>query len=97
MAEDLALAGIAAPPPEAEPDEEDFEVWPEVWESCIWFLKLQRRWVFNNFTGKRIRLDDEVAMSRLKLAGIKRKTRAIIMDDLLVMEAAVLEVFKSND
>lgn len=92
MAEDLALAGIAAPPPEAEPDEDDFEVWPEVWESCTWFIKLQRRWIFNAYTGHRVRLDDQVVMSRLKLAGIKKEKRQIIMDDLLAMESAALEI-----
>lgn len=48
--------------------------------------------MFNPMDGKRIRLDDLAVLARLKLAGVKKSKRRIIMEDLLAMEDAVLEV-----
>lgn len=71
---------------------DDFEVWEENWESLFWFLKLGRRWIFNPMDGRRIRLDDGAVMVQLKLHVAKKAKLKIIMDDLLEMEAAALEV-----
>jgi len=53
---------------------------------------MQRRWIFNAFTGHRVRLDDQAVMGQLKLYVAKKSKRQKIMDDLLAMEAAALEV-----
>lgn len=91
--QDLALAGIKRPPPlQQAADDDAFEIWEENVESLNWFLDFSRRWVFNPMDGKRIRLDDLVVLARLKAAGVKKSKRHIIMEDLLAMEHAVLEV-----
>lgn len=95
MESDLILAGLTPPPTviTATDDEgDDFEVWEENWESLEWFLKLSRRWVFNQFNGKRLRFDDQAAMTQFKIHGVKKAKRQAIMDDLLAMEDVVLEV-----
>lgn len=74
-------------------DGEDFEVWEENWESVCWFLQMDRRWVFNMYSGQRVRLDDQAVMVHLKLHISKKPERRKIMEDLLIMEQAALEVF----
>ena len=84
--------GMAYVAPEGEADGDDFEVWEENWESVIWFLRMSRRWVFSPMDGSRIRLDDQAVMLQLKLQVSKKSKRQKIMDDLLAMEDAALEV-----
>ena len=74
-----------------EDDAEPFGVWPKNWETVAWFMRLQRRWVVGQMGGY-IRLDDQAIHAQMALAGVKKKRRASIMDGLLVMEAAALEI-----
>lgn len=93
MDEDLQLACIKRPADAgADDDEEVVEVWEENWESFVWFTRLWRRWVFNQLNGQRIRIDEQAALTHLKIAGIKKKRRRTIMEDLLAIEPAVLKV-----
>ncbi|MDD4947207.1 MAG: DUF1799 domain-containing protein [Gallionella sp.] len=77
----------------AEVEAQDFEVWEENWESFCWFIRLGRRWIFNQNDGSRICLDDAAIQAQFEIFGIKRKKRAAIMADLLEMERAALEAF----
>ena len=99
MAKDLALAGIAPSQPAAasSEDEDDFELWEENLESYNWFVKLSRRWVFNQFDGSRIRLDDVAIQVQFEIYGLKKSKRKTIMDDLLAMEFAALEVLNAKE
>ena len=92
MAEDLRLAGVKSAPCEGQGDDGDFAVYPENWESLEWFLRMHSRWIFNPFNGRRIRFDDVAVLAQLKVHGVKKSTRKIIMEDLLEMESAALEV-----
>lgn len=95
MAKDLALAGIQQPSPQSS-QEEHFEVWEENLESFTWFARMDLRWIFNQRNGKRIRLDDRAVLAQLKTFGVKKSKRKIIMDDLLAMETAALEVWRNE-
>lgn len=93
MDEDCKKFGIKPPRTDAEDDSDDFELWEENQDSFNWFVKMNRRWIFNPMDGKRIRLDDHAVAAQLDLYGVKKSKRKIIMDDLLAMETAALEVF----
>jgi hypothetical protein len=99
VANDLKLAGIQPPPTAAanSDDEDDFELWEENLESWEWFIKMGRRWVFNSFDGSRIRFDDVAIQVQFEIHGIKKSKRKNIMDDLLAMEAAALEVLNTKE
>lgn len=51
-----------------------------------------RRWIFNPLDGRRVRLDDHAVSIQLKLSGLKKSKQRAIMNDLLEMETAALEV-----
>lgn len=93
----MRLSGLKLPPRAASADDdEDFELWEENRESWEWFTKLWRRWIFNQPSGHRVRLDDLAVMAQFEIFGVKKSKRKIIMGDLLEMETAVLEVLRSE-
>jgi hypothetical protein len=93
--EDCRLFGVQRESA-ATDDGEDFEVWEQNWEILNWFLKMERRWIFDPMYGKRVRLDDQAVAAQLKIYGVKKAKRKIIMDDLLAMETAALEVLNRD-
>lgn len=96
MDEDCKRFGIKRSQRNDDEDSDVFEVWEENWESFNWFLNMNRRWVFNPMDGKRIRLDDQAVVAQLKLSGLKKSKQRTIMDDLLAMETAALEVLNKD-
>lgn len=99
VASDLALAGLSMPPRAAEVEEDEevvFELWEENLDSYNWFVRLARRWVFNQFDGSRIRLDDVAVATQFAIFGLKKSKRKALLEDLLVMESAALEVLNKK-
>lgn len=83
---------------QAEPEElELFGVMRENAEACEWFMKLQRRWVIAEMSGRHVRFDDQAIESQMKLRGVKKKHRAQLLDQLMVMESAALEVLNKPE
>jgi hypothetical protein len=59
-------------------------------------MRLQRRWVRDDFNGKFVRLDDLVIQAHFEIYRVKEKRRADLMGDLLAMEEAAIEVLNSE-
>lgn len=77
---------------QAEPeDPELFGIHPDNVEAINWFLHMQRRWVISMGGGYQ-RLDDQALLAQMKLRGVKKKRRAVLLDQLMVMESAALEI-----
>lgn len=55
-------------------------------------MALQRRWVVSEMNGHYCRLDDQAILAQMDMRGIKKKHRAQLLDQLLVMESAALEI-----
>lgn len=76
--------------------EADFEVHEDAWESWLFFLKVCRQWRYvavsagMGMTSVRHALDWCGIESVIRLSGIKRSRWAGLLDDLLVIEEAVL-------
>ena len=60
-------------------------------------MSLQRRWVISAMSGQRLRLDDQAIESQMKLRGTKKKHRARLLDQLMEMESAALEVLNKPE
>lgn len=89
--------GIAYVAQEGEADDDDeFEIWPENWETFSIFMRMQRRWVRGAMGGEYLRLDDQAILAQFEIYQVKKKQRAGIMDDLLAMEEAALEVLNAE-
>lgn len=95
-----ALDGMNISLPEdvrAEPEEpERFGIFRENGEACEWFLRMQQRWVIAEMSGRHVRFDDQAIESQMKLRGVKKKHRAQLLDELMVMESAALEVLNKE-
>lgn len=82
---------------EAAAPQDDFEVFEDVWESWLFFLKVQRQWVFvpvNDGMGVssvRISLNWPAIESVVRLKRIDPECWDGLVDDLLVIEGAVLK------
>lgn len=81
----------------AEPEEpEHFGIFPDNAEAVGWFMALQRRWVMSEMSGQYLRLDDAALLAQMELRGVKKKHRAELLDQLMHMEAAALEVLNKS-
>lgn len=76
---------------------ECFGIYPENADACEWFLRMERRWVIAEMSGRHVRFDDHALESQMKLRGIKKKHRAELLDQLMVMESAALEVLNKPE
>lgn len=85
--------GVQAEPEEPEP----FGVMRENAEACEWFMLMQRRWLVSEMSGRYLRFDDQAIKSQMKLRGVKKKHRAALLDQLMVMESAALEVLNKPE
>lgn len=78
-------------------EEDAFEVHADVWENWLFFLKVQRQWVFvpvsagMGVSSRRIGLNWSGIRSVVLLSGVKRKRWEGLVDDLLVIEETVLK------
>lgn len=79
-----------------------FEVHEDAWESWLFFLKVQRQWLFVPVTravgmggvavdAQRMSLNWSGVRSMVMLTGVKKKRWSGLIDDLLVIESAVLD------
>ena len=81
-----------------DPDEEDvYEVHADVWDNWLFFLKVQRQWVFvpvsagMGVSAQRMSLNWGGVRSVMLLCGVKRSAWSGLVDDLLVIEETVLK------
>lgn len=98
---DAALDGMNISLPEdaqAGPEpSEHFGVMPDNWESVGWFMLMQRRWQVSEMSGQYRRLDDGALLAQMELRGVKKKHRARLLDELMTMESAALEVLNKPE
>lgn len=81
---------------QAEPEEpEHFGVRPDNQEAIGWFLLMQRRWQTSD--GHYIRFDDQAIEAQMRMRGVKKEHRARLLDELMVMESAALEVLNKPE
>lgn len=79
-----------------EPEEpEHFGVYPDNQEVIGWFLLMQRRWQVSE--GHYLRLDDAALLAQMELRGVKKKHRTRLLDELMTMESAALEVLNKAE
>lgn len=72
----------------------DCEIHQDNWDSVMFFLKVQTQWVHasGGIGAVRVGLNHPAVESNMRMRGIKRSQQQALMDDLLVMELAVLDV-----
>jgi len=56
---------------------------------------MQRRWIVGAWGGYQ-RLDDQAIVAQMRARGIKKKKRIELLDGLLIMEAAALEILNRD-
>lgn len=61
------------------------------------FIALNRRWLIAEMSGSYLRLDDQAIKVQMGLRGIKKKHRAKLLDQLMVMESAALEILNKTE
>lgn len=76
---------------------ESFGIHPGNHKAVGWFLLMQRRWVVSEMSGCYQRLDDQALQAQMQMRGIKNKHRAKLLDQLMVMESAALEVLNKPE
>lgn len=71
---------------------EDFEVWPENWESWMFFLSVQSQWAYvsNGMEAVRVCLPANRLESEMNMRQVPRRRRVALLDDLRTVERAVL-------
>lgn len=75
--------------PESELKPADYEVWPECWEAVQMFLRCQTQWRIGGMGGA-VGLDYGAVAWLFRLHEVK--DQRALLEDLQVMEAAVLDV-----
>ncbi|WP_194720824.1 DUF1799 domain-containing protein [Noviherbaspirillum malthae] len=70
-----------------------FEVWEENWESFLFFDSVRTQWVYVSGLagGVRVGLDYGRVEATMRMEGIPRKKHKALLDDLRIMEFAVLK------
>lgn len=76
------------------PQRPDFEVHADNWDSVMFFLKVQTQWLYASGGMGMVRLgfNHPALETNMRVRGIKRAKQEALLDDLLAMELAVLEV-----
>ncbi|OGA98121.1 MAG: hypothetical protein A3E79_11730 [Burkholderiales bacterium RIFCSPHIGHO2_12_FULL_61_11] len=88
---EVALAQEEAEEAEESLEQVDFEVHEDGWESWLFFLKVQTQWVFRGMAGDRAGLNNAAVEATMRMAGVKRARQSALLDDLQLMELAVLK------
>lgn len=82
----------ALPSTPAKPADPECEVWEENWPSWLFFLKVQTQWIWTSgMAVVRMGLNYPAVESTLRMAGIPRRQWPALLDDLQVIEVAVLD------
>lgn len=76
---------------QAAPEQDEFEVYEDCWESVMFFLRVQTQWVHKGMDERRAGLNNTAVESTMRMTGVKRAAQAELLEDLQVMERAVLE------
>lgn len=76
---------------------ESFGVFEENIKALNLFLNLNRRWLIAEMSGSYLRLDDQAIKVQMELRGIKQKHRAKLLDQLMAMESAALEILNKAE
>lgn len=74
---------------------EDCEVWEDNWESAMLFLAVSTQWIVSPM-GQYVGINYTALESTMRMAGIKKKKRASLFDDVGIMESAALEVLRDR-
>ena len=72
----------------------DCELHADNWDSVMFFLKVQTQWVYasGGLGSSRLGFNHPALEANMRMRGIKRSKQEALMDDMLAMELAVLEV-----
>lgn len=72
----------------------DCELHADNWDSVMFFLKVQTQWLYASGGMGMVRLgfNHPALETNMRVRGIKRAKQEALLDDMLVMELAVLEV-----
>lgn len=73
------------------PEPTDFEVHEDCWESVLFFLRVQTQWVCRGMDGARAGLNYAGVEAAMRMDGVKRARQSALLDDLQLMERAVLK------
>ncbi len=73
-------------------NDEDFAVWPENWQTVRIFLSLSRCWRQDGMSGQFFGIPRADIESTLTMWNVRRTQKRAILDNLVVMEGAALEV-----
>lgn len=73
-------------------NDEDFTVWPENWQTVRIFLLLSRCWRQDSMSGQFLGIPRADIESTLNMWNIRRPQKRAILDNLVVMEGAALEM-----
>ena len=76
---------------------ECFGIFPDNGEAIGWFMLMQRRWVVDGMSGHHQRLDEGALLAQMELRRVKKNHRAALLDQLMVMESAALEVLNKPE
>lgn len=90
--EDIEAALAQEAQAEVVPEIEDFEVYEDCWDSAMFFLKVQTQWIFVGMGAQRMGFNNTALESTMRMAGVKRKDQAALLDDLQVIEREVMKV-----
>ncbi|WP_293006869.1 DUF1799 domain-containing protein [Nitrosomonas sp.] len=74
---------------------DDCEVWEENWESVTLFLAMNTQWIISADVGY-VGINYVALESSMKMSGTKKKKRAVIFDDVRLMESIALEVLRDR-
>ena len=74
---------------------DDCEVWEENWESVMLYLSLETQWVISPI-GRPVGINYPSIESAMNMASIKKKRRALLFDDVRLMESVALSIFSEK-
>lgn len=77
---------------DAEQENEYFAIWPENWKTLQIFLSLSNRWSVDGLSGRIAGIPRADIESTLNMSRIRPTKRREILQNLIAMESAALEV-----
>lgn len=86
--EQIARAGAVRGKPTRE---SAFEVHFDAWDAFCFFLKVRTQWVYAGWDGVRVGLNFSAITAMAEMWGIRRRKRRALLDDLVLIESAVLD------
>lgn len=77
---------------EGDDNDDDFAVWPENWQTVRIFLSLSRCWRHDSTSGQYLCIPRSDIESTLNMWNLRRIHKRVVLENLLMMESAALEV-----